>query len=87
MTSEAVSHIHRKSAKLESEAPNDSFGLASTPSEQPDPEVTPPPLQIVWRNVILMGTLHISAIYGIYLLPRAKLYTLIWSKDFKLFYI
>ncbi|XP_060573457.1 stearoyl-CoA desaturase-like isoform X2 [Ruditapes philippinarum] len=48
-------------------------------SKQPEQEVKRPPLQIVWRNVVLMATLHISAIYGIYILPQAKLYTLVWT--------
>jgi hypothetical protein len=52
-------------------------------SKQPEQEVKRPPLQIVWRNVVLMATLHISAIYGIYILPQAKLYTLVWSKNEK----
>ncbi|XP_052825703.1 stearoyl-CoA desaturase 5 isoform X1 [Octopus bimaculoides] len=38
-----------------------------------------PPMKIVWRNVILMTVLHLSALYSLTLLPLAHCYTLIWS--------
>lgn len=38
------------------------------------------PLQIVWRNVLLMTLLHIGALYGLTLLPSASFLTLIWSE-------
>ena len=73
--------LDEKSTLLEAEkAPVDSLDLATNITEQPEPEVKRPPLQIVWRNVILMTALHIGAIYGIYLLPQAKIKTLVWSK-------
>lgn len=39
-----------------------------------------PPAKIVWRNVILMSLLHLSALYGVFLIPLAKPITLIWGK-------
>ncbi|XP_023663858.1 acyl-CoA desaturase-like [Paramormyrops kingsleyae] len=38
-----------------------------------------PPMQIVWRNVILMTLLHFGALYGLYLLPSTSVLTLAWS--------
>lgn len=38
------------------------------------------PLQIVWRNVLLMTLLHIGALYGLKLLPSVSFLTLIWSE-------
>ncbi|XP_010866808.2 acyl-CoA desaturase [Esox lucius] len=38
-----------------------------------------PPMIIVWKNVILMTLLHIGAVYGIFLLPSARMLTLAWS--------
>lgn len=60
-------------------APVDSLGLAPDISEQKKPEGKRPPLQIVWRNVILMSALHIGAIYGLFLFPQAKLATIGWT--------
>uniref|UniRef100_H3DQ01 stearoyl-CoA 9-desaturase n=1 Tax=Tetraodon nigroviridis TaxID=99883 RepID=H3DQ01_TETNG len=34
---------------------------------------------IVWRNVILMSLLHLSAVYAIFLIPSASALTLLWS--------
>lgn len=39
------------------------------------PESKPMPLKIVWRNVILMGLLHLGALYGIYCIPSAQYLT------------
>jgi hypothetical protein len=73
--------LDEKMSSLETETvPVDSLGLAPIVAEQPEQEVKRPPLQIVWRNVVLMVALHTSAIYGLYLLPQAKLKTLVWSK-------
>ncbi|XP_053164084.1 stearoyl-CoA desaturase [Hemicordylus capensis] len=33
----------------------------------------------VWRNIILMFLLHVSALYGISLIPSAKLHTSLWA--------
>ncbi|CAI9599155.1 unnamed protein product [Staurois parvus] len=38
-----------------------------------------PPMKIVWRNVILMSLLHMSAVYGVILIPLAKPATLVWA--------
>lgn len=43
-----------------------------------------PPKKIVWRNVILMSLLHISAVYAIFLIPSASPLTLLWSEYEKL---
>ncbi|XP_067153159.1 stearoyl-CoA desaturase 5 [Apteryx mantelli] len=34
---------------------------------------------IVWRNVVLMGLLHLGAVYALSLVPRAQLLTLLWA--------
>lgn len=39
-----------------------------------------PPIQIVWRNVILMSLLHLGALYGLTILPSVSILTLIWSE-------
>ena len=50
----------------------------------------PPKIEIVWKNVILMGSLHIGAAYGLFLILtwRVKLLTLAFGmcfqKDFQL---
>ncbi|XP_061490662.1 stearoyl-CoA desaturase [Rhineura floridana] len=39
----------------------------------------PKPAKIyVWRNIVLMALLHISAVYAIWLIPAAKPVTLVW---------
>ncbi|XP_063290980.1 stearoyl-CoA desaturase [Pelobates fuscus] len=48
----------------------------NTYAEKPGPK---PPMEIVWRNVILMSLLHVGAVYGIFLVPAASLPTLAWS--------
>ncbi|KAK7919062.1 hypothetical protein WMY93_010346 [Mugilogobius chulae] len=39
-----------------------------------------PPLDIVWKNVFLMGLLHLGAVYGLFLVPSASGETLLWSE-------
>lgn len=39
---------------------------------------------IVWRNVILMTLLHLSAVYAIFLIPSASALTLLWCEYEKL---
>ncbi|XP_045213869.2 stearoyl-CoA desaturase 5-like [Mercenaria mercenaria] len=68
-----------KGASFEGDTPVDSLGLAPTISEDPEPETNRPPVQIVWRNVILMTALHIAAVYGLYIVPQAKLATVVWT--------
>lgn len=37
--------------------------------------------QLVWRNIILFVYLHLTALYGIYLMfTSARIYTSIWGK-------
>ncbi|XP_044515075.1 stearoyl-CoA desaturase [Gracilinanus agilis] len=38
-----------------------------------------PKFVYVWRNIILMGMLHLGAIYGFFLLPSTQMYTLIFG--------
>lgn len=40
---------------------------------------TKPPMRLVWRNIILMGALHLSAVYAVTLVPSAKPLTWLWS--------
>lgn len=35
---------------------------------------------IVWRNVVLMGLLHLGAVYALSLVPRAHILTLLWGE-------
>lgn len=47
-----------------------------------DKEGPKPKLEYVWRNIILIGLLHLGALYGIILIPTCKIYTYIWGKKF-----
>ncbi|KAI4900938.1 hypothetical protein NFI96_015565 [Prochilodus magdalenae] len=38
-----------------------------------------PPVVMVWRNVVLMGLLHLGALYGLFLIPSASPLTLLWA--------
>ncbi|XP_075614522.1 stearoyl-CoA desaturase-like [Balearica regulorum gibbericeps] len=38
-----------------------------------------PPMRYVWRNIILMSLLHLGAIFGLMLIPSAKIQTLAWG--------
>lgn len=66
--------------------------LAALPGDSsiPEGEVTPvvteathaskqPPMQIVWRNVVLMSVLHTAAFYGMYCMFFAHPLTWIWT--------
>jgi len=45
-------------------------------------------LQIRWRNVFLLGYLHLAALYGAYLLfASAKLLTIVYGEICDLFYL
>lgn len=36
--------------------------------------------QLVWRNIILFGYLHLAALYGVYLMfTSARIYTSLWG--------
>lgn len=41
-----------------------------------------PPMRYVWRNIILMSLLHLGALFGLTLIPSAKIQTLAWGKHF-----
>jgi len=43
------------------------------------PQVKRPPMEIVWKNVIIMGGLHVGALYGLYLTLYSHPYTLLFS--------
>ncbi|KAK2824347.1 hypothetical protein Q5P01_021522 [Channa striata] len=38
-----------------------------------------PPIKLVWKNIISMSLLHISALYGLILIPSASVLTLAWT--------
>ncbi|KAM6105085.1 LOW QUALITY PROTEIN: stearoyl-CoA desaturase [Pterocles gutturalis] len=44
-----------------------------------DKEGPKPPVRYVWRNIILMSLLHLGAIFGLMLIPSAKIQTLAWA--------
>uniref|UniRef100_A0A8D2CRF4 stearoyl-CoA 9-desaturase n=1 Tax=Sciurus vulgaris TaxID=55149 RepID=A0A8D2CRF4_SCIVU len=48
-------------------------------SSYQDAEGPRPKLEYVWRNIILMGLLHLAALYGVILTPTSKFYTLLWA--------
>lgn len=56
---------HKKTATAE-EAENDSSGKQKYRH------------QIVWKNVALMTAVHLLALYGVYLVPRAQVKTLFY---------
>ena len=60
-------------------APPDELNLAAVITEETH-EQKRPPMKIVWRNVILMGMLHLASVYALTLIFKAKLLTLLWSK-------
>ncbi|XP_056291626.1 stearoyl-CoA desaturase b [Pseudoliparis swirei] len=47
-----------------------------TYKEQAGPK---PPRMLVWRNIILMSSLHVAALYGLVLLPSVSVATLAWT--------
>lgn len=70
---EAVSVSH-------SAPPKDSISSSNSPAAVDDSNKEPP-LQIVWRNVLIFVYLHAAALYGFYLcFSAAKLATLSWCK-------
>ncbi|XP_007897686.2 acyl-CoA desaturase [Callorhinchus milii] len=38
-----------------------------------------PPMRLVWRNIVMMSLLHLSAAYAVFLVPFASLPTLLWA--------
>ncbi len=70
--------------------PPKNFGAEPVPllDEEPsfvEPVVPPqeakrPPTRIVWRNVFVMGYLHLAALYGVYCMFCCKPSTLIWGE-------
>lgn len=44
-------------------------------------ESKPVPMRIRWRNVALFIMLHIGGLVGLYMIPSARLYTLVFSKS------
>lgn len=54
---------------------------STTPAEKSTSAQKPYRLQIRWRNVFLLGYLHLAALYGLYLtVTSAKLLTTIYGK-------
>lgn len=56
------------------------------------PVIVPPSAEkrewkIVWRNVILMGALHIGGVYGAYLFLTKAMWTTCFFGEFILFYL
>ena len=47
-----------------------------------DTEVTIKPFkaQVVWKNVCIMGALHLSSLYALMILHKAQFSTLLWGK-------
>lgn len=81
MTEAEASQQHRRSNSSSSstvastEASTEDV-FDATYKEQGGPR---PPRIIVWRNVILMTLLHLSAAYAMFLVPSASPLTLLWS--------
>ena len=60
-------------------APLDELNLTPVITEETHSQKRPP-MKIVWRNVILMAMLHLSSVYALTLIFKAKVLTLLWSK-------
>ena len=41
-----------------------------------------PAQKVVWYNVIRLAVLHAVALWGVFLLPRVRVATWIWSKTY-----
>lgn len=75
MTEAEVVENHSKSNGCSTEASReDTFD--PTYKEKDGPK---PPVQIVWKNIVLMGLLHLGSLYGLLLVPSASVKTLMWT--------
>ncbi|XP_078604981.1 stearoyl-CoA desaturase 5-like [Branchiostoma floridae x Branchiostoma japonicum] len=57
--------------------------VASDPAEIPlqssDVRKDKRPWEIAWHHIVKIGLIHLGAIYGLFLLPSARAYTLLWA--------
>lgn len=64
--------------------PSATDGMVVESDSLPSAEVAEPskrrPVQIVWRNVIVMTLLHLGAVYALILVPQSHPLTWLWSK-------
>ncbi|XP_072312184.1 acyl-CoA desaturase [Eucyclogobius newberryi] len=77
MTEAEVADNHPKSngsAHADAAARDDVFDPTYKEKEGPKP-----PLNIVWKNIFLMGLLHLGAAFGLSLVPAASAQTLLWT--------
>lgn len=72
-----MSKLGTKSA-MNGEAEMFCDGQAESREEKNKPQVGQKQ-NVVWRNVILMALLHAGAVYSLFLIPKAHLFTLIWA--------
>lgn len=62
---------------------SEKVGTGEAPDSDPGTKLSKqPPLKIVWRNVFAMSALHLAAVYGLILLPSAKVLTWLWLLTF-----
>ncbi|KAF7653528.1 hypothetical protein LDENG_00081750, partial [Lucifuga dentata] len=69
-------HLKQQNGGLAADAATAEDVFDDTYREKDGPK---PPRTLVWRNIILMSSLHIGALYGFVLIPSASLLTLIWT--------
>lgn len=62
------------------EEPVPAQGSVPQEVEDSEPEFKRPPQRIVWRNVVLMSSLHLASLYALTLIPRSHPLTWLWSK-------
>lgn len=76
-----VDHGDENGLKRRSKANSDAKQKQTSLSKEDTPIQKEPPLQIVWRNVLIFIYLHAAALYGFYLcFVAAKGSTLLWCK-------
>lgn len=76
---EKKQHRSKNGDVLPEPAREDEFDHTYREKEGPKPAKI-----IVWKNVILMTLLHLSAVYAIFLIPSASALTLLWCEYEKL---
>lgn len=79
---EKKQHRSKNGDVLPEPAREDEFDHTYREKEGPKPAKI-----IVWKNVILMTLLHLSAVYAIFLIPSASALTLLWCEYEKLLII
>nr|XP_011452904.1 acyl-CoA desaturase isoform X1 [Crassostrea gigas]XP_034311676.1 acyl-CoA desaturase-like isoform X1 [Crassostrea gigas] len=67
------------------EEPVPAQGSVPQEVEDSEPEFKRPPQRIVWRNVVLMSSLHLASLYALTLIPRSHPLTWLWTMFYYIF--